>query len=320
MNKKIILSVVLLCLVSMVFASAKMTLLSERDYEYEVEYEVEVNLREGWNLVAGAGDFEVISESSPIKKGDISVVYGYLPISKAYVMTVPYDNREVDKLHEEEKKGFNYKQMLSSSFWVYSKKSGTLIFKTEILPLNERKLYSGWNFISMTPEMSEKNLNQIKGTCNIEKFYMYVGEGEMGGWSGNLADFLKDRSKVSSDCKMRSGSSDITPPSIPDGTEGTEMGKCVDSDSGINYLEKGNVKGIYVDHLTNREREEEAEDLCINDESFSQTDINYYLEREYISEDQIGDENILLEFGCNGDYIIIHNYECPNGCLNGACI
>jgi hypothetical protein len=61
--------------------------------------------------------------------------------------------------------------------WVYSDKVGVLKMKYDAnLIMNEVKLQSGWNFVKITPEFSGKSINQIKGSCNIQKIYGFESE------------------------------------------------------------------------------------------------------------------------------------------------
>ncbi|RLG11015.1 hypothetical protein DRN73_06455 [Candidatus Pacearchaeota archaeon] len=70
--------------------------------------------------------------------------------------------------------------------------------------------------------------------------------------------------------------------------------KCVDSDGGMNYNQKGNVSGICISSIPNKV--DNATDFCVN-------------------------SNVLSEFYCiDSRKWIRTNINCPYGCLNGRCI
>lgn len=135
-----------------------------------------------------------------------------------------------------ESKGTNVDdEILTSAMWIYSKKAGSFKYLTlEDYPsLENRQLFSGWNFMAFTSEMSGQTFNQIKGDCNIEDIYLwnYIGQE----WSNevspkkqisNLDKPIDDDfegygfiTKVSSDCILgtsTSGSSKVPElPNIP---------------------------------------------------------------------------------------------------------
>jgi hypothetical protein len=73
-------------------------------------------------------------------------------------------------------------------------------------------------------------------------------------------------------------------------------GTCTDSDGGINYYVKGDTKGI----LGGPGNIVGGEDNC----SCLST----------------GENCKLLEYYCKNGYVVYKQYNCPNGCKDGACI
>jgi len=222
MKQKIILSIALLSLLSLlVFASATMDLLSNPDTLNTPDYKVDVKIEKGWNLLASPGELDWGLENSEIKKSDIITSYAFMPNLQEYARILPEDKMELDKLQS-----LDDNQTISTAMWVYSKKSGNLSYKTEILWLNQRQLFRGWNFVSITPDMVEKSLNEIKGNCDINGFYFY----NSGGWTQDMSNLLLDNNnildddweglgaviKVSNNCKFGSSSTSATsPPTLP---------------------------------------------------------------------------------------------------------
>jgi len=315
-----------------VFVSA--TMISQPDGNYEVS----INLREGWNIIAGTVPEDAILSTSEIQLSDIKAMWYYSPKTNEYIRVYP--NPETSKLQQADDD-----IVLTSAMWIYSEKSGTLKYDTleDYPPLENRQLFAGYNFLTISEDMTidvntaspeeeeQYTLNNLKGNCNFEKVYHF--EQSIQEWSPNLAndDFMDEELnsdiaglgilvKVSSDCnlgKINEGE-DTTPPQIPGGTSGS--GDCTDSDGGMNYGTRGQNTGLYTDPLTNEERNENVRDVCLGDPETSQSDIDYYLERGFISESQATNDDVLIEYYCVGNSIELNNYECPNGCSNGACL
>ena len=188
-------------------------------------YTVEVQIEKEWNIVAGTIPQDGILENSEIKIQDIKAMWYYSPLQKKYILVYP--NTDWSSINQDDEDF-----VLTNAMWVYSKKSGKLIYSTlEDYPsLDSRKLYSGWNFVSITPDMIDKNLNDLKGGCDIEKFYMYAGEGDNNGWTYNLVNFLADKPldddwiglgaviKVTDNCNLGEEEA-ANPPGLPTGND-----------------------------------------------------------------------------------------------------
>lgn len=100
MNKSFILLVGLVTFVSMaVFVSAlnSMNIYMDDDDETSIVYDVEVELNEGWNLVAGLLSEDQIDSSSEIKKDDLKAIYFYSNIDKKYLLTYPKKSPEFEE-------------------------------------------------------------------------------------------------------------------------------------------------------------------------------------------------------------------------------
>jgi len=140
MNRNLILPVSFLLLVGLaVFVSA----LTDQD-----NIEVSANVEKGWNLISN-GIFAINpSQDSEIQKEDISAIYYYDSNDKEYKLVFPLG--ELSHEEEEEIEDVIMKEV-APAVWIYSKKSGNLKFTTDdVVPLNQRPLYTGWNFVSIT--------------------------------------------------------------------------------------------------------------------------------------------------------------------------
>jgi len=221
------------------------TINSQQGLQDQITFEV--NLNEGWNLVASGGFAHgpTIASDSQIQSSNLGAIFYYSPLQKKYLQIFPYPTTEAEKhqyssiYDEEERLEGNY-QMESRAYWVYSDKKGTLKFTTDdVLPFDQRQLRTGWNFVSITSEMLDKSLGSFKGSCDIQKFAYYDSSYKK--WETSTPETLADKLpaganvgwydivmfeqyqvgegvlfKVSSDCKLgeTSGSS-VTPPQIP---------------------------------------------------------------------------------------------------------
>jgi len=223
--------VALLTLIGMiVFVSATIT-----RQQNETHY-VEVYVEEGWNLIAGIMPSEgVISQNSEIKIKDIKVIWFYSNIDNKYVEIYPI-------LDEQSLQDYDDDFVLTSSMWVYVEKSGELRYSTmgNYPILNERQLISGWNFLTILPEITQ----DLSGSCNIEKSYFWdiakmkwskfpFIDAEQFTWEGDNLGGYGLIIKVSSDCILGSSSSNEgSPPGLPSDGEldvkNTELRKMIE--------------------------------------------------------------------------------------------
>lgn len=226
MNKKFILSISLIFLVGIIgFVSAVQKEMQYPGTTVTAEF-VEQNFQfvKGWNLVQGILNPEWIQTNS----NNIKAIYAYNPTTDEYVRFYP--EPENNKIGETNFAWSTWGRF--GALWVYSENDfNSNYWRFENFPLEQTPLFSGWNFIAFTPEMSGQTFNQIKGDCNINDIYLwnYVGQE----WSdeaspkrqiSNLDKPIDDDFegygfiiKVSSDCKLgTSGSSNVPElPNIP---------------------------------------------------------------------------------------------------------
>jgi len=169
-NKKII-PIALLIIISLtVFVSAYMEQI--QGDEDQITYTASV--REGWNLLNAGIYTNSLTSNSDINENDISAVFIYSPSTNQYIRIKP--NLEDDKYNAEKKyyEGWTSK-IHSLSAWVYVERDGMIEYTTDdIISMTERELTSGWNFVSVTENALERSLNDLKGTCNIQKAYYYL--------------------------------------------------------------------------------------------------------------------------------------------------
>lgn len=293
-------------------------------------YDVEIYVEEGWNIVAGTiPERNAISLNSEIKLSDIKATWYYSPIQKKYLQVHP--NPDYDNLAKD-----NDDYVLTNAMWLYSDKSGSLRYSTlgdylhivkdnsnnEIeYNINRRKLYGGWNFIVFTPNMVNKRIRDIKGTCDIEKLYAW-SKGRRWDSASNVDEEILDTGtdfnvgngilfKITSDCDMdidRGGTD--SPPGLP-GNEisGDYDVDCRDSDGGLDYFNKGIATYGKFDYV----------DSCGNPGT-----VNVGTPQEYTIIE--GDVIEYACYGINGDSRCSTSsckfiqYNCPNGCKDGACI
>ncbi len=185
------------------------------------KYSIQVG--EGWNLVRGLPDPNWLEGNQKIR-----AIYGFHPMDKEYVRFYP--NAEEDKIGGSNFAWSDYLRF--GAFWVYfdNPSNNLEYWTTNPASLEYTPLFSGWNFMAFTPEMSGKTFNEIKGNCIIEDAYLWsYGNQE---WSDEASPKKKASNldkpidddfeeygfiiKVSSDCILGTSSGDGTsPPSIP---------------------------------------------------------------------------------------------------------
>lgn len=211
--KKIIIPIVLIVLISLTIFVAAQVIDEDR-------ITVSIELEEGWNL-ASNGMFAVYPlDTSDIKINNIVAIFYYNPKLKQY-----------RQLHPNREAGTNELYDISENYvpaaWIYSKRKGTLTFETDdIVKVSERKLKAGWNFLSITPTFMGNSLNDLKGTCDIQRAYVWWNEKQE--WK-NVSDGLNEEFyegaasgrlgegivvKVSENCRLGSTVAPI-PPSLP---------------------------------------------------------------------------------------------------------
>lgn len=290
------------------------------------EYEVSIELIEGWNIIAGTMPEDGILADSEIQLSDIGAMWYYSPKSKEYIEVYP--NPELSKLQQADDD-----IVLTSAMWIYSKKQGIFKYSTlEDYPeLSQRQLFAGWNFLSITDDMTidinsagpeeedRYTLNAMSGACDFTAVYAYGKDGGEVKWMDllNNPNFMDSEPlgkelagmglvvKVSSDCNLGS-SGGTNPPALPEG----EDAECTDNDGGVEYYTNGVTFGnyhvdshdvVYFDNSSFGEGDE-----CCTSCDFTEN-VN---EGVYLREGYCDSENIVR----------FEKYECPSGCLGGACV
>ncbi len=213
MNKRVVFIFLFLILSSSLTVAATMVADNEK-------YTITVELNKGWNLIPAILPDKGILPDSQIKSSDIKVVWYYSPIQKKYLQVYP----NMDKGFANEDDDF----VLTNAFWVYSNKADTLVYSTleDYPPIGDRQLFSGWNLVSMTPDLVEGpqnpdlTLEEIKGNCNIIKeFYFFDGQWVLFNMPEMDSTLLGKGMaiKVTDNCKL--GKKGISnPPQLPEQT------------------------------------------------------------------------------------------------------
>ncbi|MBI2112844.1 hypothetical protein HYT52_04875 [Candidatus Woesearchaeota archaeon] len=197
-----------------------------RQNEIDASYEIGVKVEEGWNLLLGVGIVTDLSSGAirggDIQISDINVIWAFIPTTQEYARVYP--NPETDKLQS-----IDDDELLSTSFWLHSDKAGYLRFQSEpILNIDQKNLYSRWNFVGISPEFRSRNFEDIFTSCKVEKAYLYNNRIYSGHTSPSWEKIYEDTTfteeteglgfvvKVSDNCKMTSSGTSIeAPPALP---------------------------------------------------------------------------------------------------------
>lgn len=183
--------------------------------------EAKIDFQKGWNLIYGLGNPLWLSGGT-IEPSNIKAIYALDYTTQTYVRVYPNPEKKLKDLRED--------YLLSvTAFWVYSDKAGSSSYYSfEPFPLNERRLTKGWNMIGLTDNMrmgySEVFFKDIKGDCEVERAYLYLGE-ENRPWMdftqvGEIDSRVIGKGiiiKVANDCKLGSQKAEIptVPPALP---------------------------------------------------------------------------------------------------------
>ncbi|MBU0957729.1 MAG: hypothetical protein KKF56_02865 [Nanoarchaeota archaeon] len=285
------------------------------------QIEMNISLDKGWNLIYGFGNPSQLSGGDEIGEENIKAIYGFNPIIQEYIRMYPNpENDKIDVIGDE--------YLEKTAMWVYSDVSVSTEYRAqEPLPLSELKLYAGWNFVAITPEMKGKTFNELKGNCDFTKVYHF--ESLVQEWSPNLVndnsmdEELTDDSvglgiliKVTSDCKLGTSGNSVGPPGLP-GTSnnlprGATTASCIDSDGGNNV----NVKGILDLELDGQTAI--IEESCVIDTNPSSTGFVWDEVADCSGDDCYVREGYCETFESSEDWW--NEISCPNGCNDGACL
>lgn len=142
------------------------------------------------------------------------------PVTQKYFQAYPWDSKDESLVGKEE-------YYLGTAMWVYIKEPTQIKYYLHQMPqLKDIKLYSGWNFIGVTPEFAAKSINEVKGSCDVSKVFFFNSEEDETEAGTNWKEIPLDAKlppeiagfglvvKVANDCQL-SEDSGISPPSIP---------------------------------------------------------------------------------------------------------
>lgn len=196
-----------------IFSMLALIFASSLEADYTFLYDEEdalIQINPGWNLISiGAHEnvkdyFPEIDQADICQFNNFKANYFYDSLTKEYLSE---ENIPEGYFSETE---YRFKSILGS-YWIYSGKKCFLILDSNIK--DDKKfldLAEGWNFLSITPSMAGKSLNQIKGNCQIiGGIYSWNSENKK--WEEET-DFSKEIGvraigqtfimKVQEDCKL----------------------------------------------------------------------------------------------------------------------
>ncbi len=197
-------------------------------------FRVESDVHKKWNLVP----YYLIADEKTLNKGtcklqDFAVVYAYNPVSKEYTKLYEIGAaKNLETSFSDFQRGLEPARIFAgtpfNSVWIYS--SNECKLATEIPKQFENMLAtlklivqgpgvtfaSGWNFFFGGKDMQGKTLDEIKGSCNIEKAYSFDASSQS--WKqldkapGPADNFIF---KVTDKCMLGLPELTITPPEVP---------------------------------------------------------------------------------------------------------
>jgi hypothetical protein len=137
-----------------------------------------LKLEPGWNLVYGdIADYGICDQNQPNKlcNDDVLVRYMYVNPLNKYLMVTPtredLTSGEQSELNSIPNVGEYFE---NNAHWVFVKNEKSLVlnFKNSFddsNTVNEMRMFKGWNLITVMPLMIDKNIEDFKGNCEVEK-------------------------------------------------------------------------------------------------------------------------------------------------------
>jgi hypothetical protein len=234
MNKKILFSISLMILVGLI------VVVSANTNEFKIE--------KGWNLIS----LDAISGGSNLDYDLVSAMWFYDLKSKEYIQIFPEN-----EMQELARKGIGPSEMeiAHSSIWLYSKSFQSIQRgNLRILSLEDFVLNNGFNFININSNMIGRSLNEVKGSCEIEKVYFWNSVNQK--WFEFSLSELIDEGyiglglviKVTSDCTLGTPTEGTNPPGLPSESDEESLRKNIEDyyyyESNLESCEFNNFAGF----------------------------------------------------------------------------
>ncbi len=134
-----------------------------------------VQFYSGWNLIPGQLD-----STNSCEPTNMSAMFIYLPIEKKYIGGRVVNGQLESSVYENMP---NYQSYFDThlvpgyygtSVWAYYKEPCSATMKTEKYPSSiGKKIFEGWNFISVTGSMVGVKPNEFFSNCKIQKIYAW---------------------------------------------------------------------------------------------------------------------------------------------------
>jgi len=220
--KKLILLVVLVLLVGLaVFVSAS--------YSSSQKWII-IPIKNGWNLVPASSWELNLGLNSPVTFSDFKHGYAYNPFDGKYLL-IRKNGKDIYGGDGKPTPDWVTSSWLkTASLWMYSDKDGNFLMKWDSSvskpSSSDYELKNGYNLIWLTPEMVGKTIEELRGTCNIQKAYGWDTSQNNAYWNDLLDEKLPEEAvgmgfviKVADDCTLSVSETiseeDIAPPTIP---------------------------------------------------------------------------------------------------------
>ena len=225
-----------------------------------------VKFQAGWNLIHGFVDSTGQLNGQRLSSSHIKAVYWFSPKSQEYVRLYPsLDVAKLDSLANMYGRSYVTDSLRDTSLWAYSDitQNSKYSLPESPFPVEDRELYAGWNFVSVTPDFDlsgsvgsglvwsrQFSWADMAGGCDISKAYYFNTKKNDWVFLSNSDPIDYDDVlykgfvlKVSSDCSLgRVLTGTIAPvPVIPGGTTPVNTTPVVNVTSPVNTTPVVNV-------------------------------------------------------------------------------